>query len=541
MSSRERQDARKKEYKKTVDIDLSRRKREETTTTLRKNTREDSIAKKRSLATSALQTPSTAQEILIPEHIQAQFLEFEKQPIEEKLKNLPNLTSALKSNDQALVYGSLVQFRKLLSLEKNPPIDSVIGCGVIPVFNELLKCTNVPKVQFEAAWALTNITSGNSHQTEAVIKSGTIPILIPLLSSPHEEVVEQATWALGNIAGDSVGTRDLLIEKGLVSLLVKVASTTNRGSLVQNATWTLSNLCRGKPHPPFEFISPCLDLITKILLTDNPHKANHEILSDILWTTSYLCDGENARIQSVVDTGIVPTLVELLSTEVQSIGTPALRTIGNIVTGESQQTQAVLDAGALEPLTALLLSKKKLIKKEACWAISNITAGTPEQIETAVMHDNTIPYLIALLNHSEREIKREACWALSNATNGSALVISRLVKHDIIGSFLHLLRNSENDSIIIKVILEGLLNILVAGQRIAAKSGVNPYAAIISEQEGEYDIQDLQQHKKKDIYEKANDIMQYFETDGSDSENNEPNQSFPAFQLSTNSNFHIDI
>ena len=77
------------------------------------------------------------------------------------------------------------------------------------------------QLQNQAVWSLANIAAGNSNQTRALVDEGAVPLLIDLLDSPSEDVVEHAIWSLGNISGDGPELRDLVIEHGIIKPLLK--------------------------------------------------------------------------------------------------------------------------------------------------------------------------------------------------------------------------------------------------------------------------------------------------------------------------------
>ena len=72
-----------------------------------------------------------------------------------KLEQLPEMIQGVMGNDPAVQTECTTQFRRLLSIEKNPPIQQVIDAQVVPRFVEFLQRDDNPALQFEAAWALT--------------------------------------------------------------------------------------------------------------------------------------------------------------------------------------------------------------------------------------------------------------------------------------------------------------------------------------------------------------------------------------------------
>lgn len=327
------------------------------------------------------------------------------------------------------------QARRLLSSDRNPPIDELIESGILPVLVACLERDDNQMLQFEAAWALTNIASGTQLQTNQVVTAGAVPLFLKLLKSPAQTVCEQAVWALGNIIGDGPNLRDYVIGLGVVQPLLSFIKPDIPISFLRNVTWVIVNLCRAKePPPPVSTILEILPALTALI-----HHNDINILVDTVWAISYLTDGGNEQIQLVIDSGIVPKLVPLLSHIEGKVQTAALRAVGNIVTGSDAQTQVVLDCDALSHFPALLTHPKEKIKKEAVWFLSNITAGNQLQVQ-AVIDAGLLPKIIANLSKGEFQTQKEAAWAISNLTiSGSYAQIMQLIQEGAIPPFCDLL------------------------------------------------------------------------------------------------------
>ncbi|KAJ6669429.1 hypothetical protein lerEdw1_008238 [Lerista edwardsae] len=331
------------------------------------------------------------------------------------------------SDNQGIQLSAVQAARKLLSSDRNPPIDDLIKSGILPILVHCLERDDNPSLQFEAAWALTNIASGTSEQTQAVVQSS-----------------------------DGPQCRDYVISLGVVKPLLSFISPSIPITFLRNVTWVMVNLCRHKDPPP-------------------PMETIQEILVDTVWALSYLTDSGNEQIQMVIDSGIVPHLVPLLSHQEVKVQTAALRAVGNIVTGTDEQTQVVLNCEALSHFPALLTHPKEKINKG--------DFGT----------------------------QKEAAWAISNLTiSGRKDQVAYLIQQNVIPPFCNLL--TVKDAQVVQVVLDGLSNILKM-----AEDEAETIANLIEECGGLEKIEQLQNHENEDIYKLAYEIIdQFFSSDDID-------------------------
>jgi len=278
-------------------------------------------------------------------------------------------------------------FRKLVS---NPDpavvhsaIDRVIQLGVVPRLVVFLKSDSNAPLQFQAAWVMTNIASGDHAQTQVVVESGAAAWFEKMLVAADEQVREQAAWALGNIAGDSIEFRDKLLSTATVPVLARsmeIYGSGNNMPMIRNAAWLLSKLFRGLPRPELTLAQPALPLLIQFIRDhDDP-----DVLADSCWALSYICDGPPERIDVVASTPyLIRRVAAILSDTSMPIFVrhPALRIIGNICIGREAHICAIVDEGLMNVLHGL--SQYSTLDKEAAIELVNEAAVAALVVENS--------------------------------------------------------------------------------------------------------------------------------------------------------------
>eukprot|EP00357_Protocruzia_adherens_P002483 CAMPEP_0115012118 /NCGR_PEP_ID=MMETSP0216-20121206/24509_1 /TAXON_ID=223996 /ORGANISM="Protocruzia adherens, Strain Boccale" /LENGTH=532 /DNA_ID=CAMNT_0002381039 /DNA_START=309 /DNA_END=1907 /DNA_ORIENTATION=+ len=501
-------DTRRQKFKSGLNVAEAKKKRDEMTEQLRKQKKDNTLNLKRRLV-NVLNPDSD----LVRDESQNQILN--NMPVTgakpDLVATFQNILSVL---DLSLIndpknennFHAVQAFRKYLSTEDEPPIKEVIASGAVPMLIKVLAADGNPALQYEASWALTNLASASERELGILLGHDLVGEFMKLLNSSHDELKEQALWGLGNIAGENPDCRDMLLQRGMVGCLLKILNEKVKLSILRIVAWCFSNLSRGKPEPPLNQVSVFIPYIARLLQVDDT-----EVLTDSCWALSYISDMGNEANQELLNNGCAEPLIKLLTHEDYHIQVPALRACGNIITGLDKHTQTMLNFGVLSQLSHLIGGKKKNLKKEALWTLSNIAAGTATQVTMLLQNRDILLNLRGCCKHPDVDVSREAVWTFSNIFSGAQIEqIDRLIEMEILEDFDTALTSQDIKTVV--VTLEGLESILKKGDEFMRLTGQtkNIYAMKIDARGLLEKIEELQEHKNNEIYQKSLTLIEKY-------------------------------
>jgi importin subunit alpha-2 len=474
---------RRKDFKKGIDSEECRRRRDDDFVRIRKTKRNDLIEKKRYNNSNP-----------------------EDNTPDQSIIDLDKLRDIYSSNPQDVLSG-LVYVRKISLYSEKKYREMISKPMIVNKLVEYLTYVDYPDHQYEAAWCLTNLLASESEISQPIIKNTMVGnyMLVLMKECANTRVRDLAIWCLGNIAGEGKKYRNIIIGEGGFETLLDILSNGIKHENkdidgIGTQVWALSNLLRYNNFP-FQRIKQSIPVLQTVL----NKFSNPGILSDSLWALYYLSSRrKNKDLMAFINANIInPDFMKFLDNDIMS--TPALKLIGNLIAGSDITTQTVLDSGFLKHLPLQLISSDNSKIKEICWIISNILAGTDNQIKM-IIDSNILLLVLKLASTSDCSIKRECVYIFSNlVSNGNCMNIDYIVDLGAIKT-LCLMLPSTNCPKMIKIILTALYQILCSGKN---TFNLEKYIDQIEEYGLSY-IEELQNHRDKNIYDKAFLIIDKF-------------------------------
>ncbi|KAK7397109.1 hypothetical protein VNO78_18276 [Psophocarpus tetragonolobus] len=408
--------ARKKGYKSGIDGEACRRRREEDLIGIRKDKREETLLNKRRETKTPQPRggslwpfiPSMVKELrslyphhkpLITAHFKNLFTIGEIGPIDEILTQgvLPRFVHLLSMNDAPNVQLEVLQFLNNFASRSSLHTTVIVQLGLLPTFVNLLNFSSSKDIREEIVFALLIIAGESPDYRDLVLDHGALlpllaqfeldstlimpslatcclcclvrgrppvnfekvkpalPVLEQLIYSIDEEIVAEACWALSYLS-DSSDNIQAIIEQGLCPKLVELllyysalsSLTYPSDAVIEPALQAIGNIVYAGKHVIDNQLLPFLHQ----LLT---HKHKNSIFKDACWTISNITAGNRAEIQAVIDSNIIPPLVQIFLHAELDIKKEVAWVIFRVTSkGSRDNIRYLVDQGCINVLCELL-------------------------------------------------------------------------------------------------------------------------------------------------------------------------------------------
>lgn len=426
---------------------------------------------------------------------------------EEAVKETQGVLIDLAQSDRSKVFPAIKRLRKLLTSDTYNPIQETIDGGALPLLLRYAQCAEDAEVQSEAVGCLKGVTTGGADKIYPLVKKNGIEILGAILASPNssEKSKEEAAWALGNIAGESSDLREAVLKSSVVPSLVQIVLEDPKFPLLRSCSWCLCTVCRDCSREFVSFALPAFKAVAHLMKKDT----NASVLIDISWTLYYLVNDKEEQNATVIQLGLVPDLLRLLSKQ-KEIALRCIQVIGMLSASKVEEVQTIIDAKGLGVLKDLLSSPNANLRKQSCWVLSNIAAGPLDHVREMVRLE-IVPTVCKLLVSDEFDVKTEAVWVVANLAYGlPAENIDYLLNLGVIEGLGGMLSTDDNTALL--TTLKGCSYLLQKG-----KEQFGDYNAVAEKMNalGVADsIEKLQYHPNGKVYKLAIEILDaYFETE----------------------------
>ena len=426
-------------------------------------------------------------------------------PMEENIQqdnvSMDEIIAGINSNDPAQ---QLSAMQKCCDVVLHYEEGIHIPTDVIHKILTFVKLNDQPELQFEAVYAIANIISENSVLIPEVMKTQTVESLVAFLATSNAKLAEQAVLALGNIAAEGPDYRDHIIKCGAMEPLLALITPQTPLDFLQLVTWAASKLC-SNIETSGEQMKHCLTTFTELILLHEDRDILIHACSALIYLTYNATD---EMIEQIVNTNLVPRLIQLFDTKDEFGLTVALKAFGNIVTKNYTPIKAVVDNEYVPLFKQLLCHQMNSVPELALCIINNISVDKEGTMQP-IIDDSLVPYVINILRQGNSSSQREAVWTLGNyALNCSKDQMHYIVSEGVIPPLCYLLGLNDTEAII--EVLHIFEHIFIDLQ------DTKSVCHMIEECGGLENIENLQNHDNYEVSVFSENLYKYFKSDQAD-------------------------
>jgi len=311
---------------------------------------------------------------------------------------IPQLLEFLKQSEHAQLQVEALWALTNVAAGTSENTQLLLKNDTVPILVSLLSSTH-QEVLEQAVWVLGNIAGDGPKARDRVLRAEVLsPLLKCMKENPKTSLLRIATWTLSNLC-DGQPRPNL----DVASVLVVLRDVLNNedSEILSHSCWALSHLCDG-PSPHIEAVVQANVCERLVQLLDSKF---WRVVKPALRTIGNIVCAEDEidYTANIIECGAVPCLRELITHSNREIQKEACWTLSNIAAGTTDQIQKVLDSGCIPTLVNLASEFSDVdqdVRIEACWVLLNSTScGSDSQIEFLV-RQGCVAVLCNLLHDS---------------------------------------------------------------------------------------------------------------------------------------------
>jgi len=175
--------------------------------------------------------------------------------------------SLLQGNNAPLVTSAAWAMADLTTHSTEETCQAVLDGGIVPLIVSNIRAERSSlEVLLPCVRTLGNICSSTDAHTDAIVQTGVLGHLGPLMRQGDKPLSREVCWALSNITAGSAPLVQAVLDAKLLQPLIELLQSSD-DSVAQEALWALCNCTTSGTFEQIQFLvaSRCLPPITAML------------------------------------------------------------------------------------------------------------------------------------------------------------------------------------------------------------------------------------------------------------------------------------